>query len=207
MSRLPCDSWGVLFFCAAVVGAVTGGCAPGETPLEPLPARATVGLGHLAPAIPAPTKAPVEPLDELAEKAIDQAEQLIAAGKARKGVELLTQAVDEGTDHPRFLRTLGLGQMQLQQHDKARKNLLRAAQLDSDDLEVQLALGKLAIGAKQHQEAILTLRVALSCTGAVDEEPATGEALLLLAQQLHAQGYWTASLECYRELCALIEQY
>ena len=207
MSRLPCDSWGVFFFCAAVMGAVVGGCAPGETPLEPLPARATVGLEHLAPAIPVPTKAPVEPLDELAKKAIDQAEQLIAAGKARKGVQLLTQAVDEGTDHPRFRRTLGLGQIQLKQNEEARKNLSRAAQLDSDDLDVQLALGKLAIGAKQYQEAILTLRVALSCTGAVDEEPTTGEALLLLAQQLHAQGYWTASLQCYRKLCTLIEQH
>jgi len=195
VNRSPLVCRCVLFAALAGVPLWFAGCGPSPAPL---PDKATIPLGRLRPPVRAePSEVP--PLDPLAEQVLTQAEELIDKGQHAAAAGLLTQALGENFDHPRFLLDLGRAWAGMGRR-QARETLERAAELEADNPRIHLALAKLQIAAQKYPEAVIRLRKALACPEATDADPCTGETLLLLGQLLHKQGYWTAALECWNRL-------
>ena len=194
-------AWWALLVCGILAGA---SCTPGSPAassaptVKPLSAEAKLPLDKLPPALTKPVNAPG--WDDLPPRVADsvrQAEQLLAQRQYARAIDLLERAAGFDPANVRIRRALGLAYFHLPNWGKALENLRQSAEKRGDDLEVQLALGRLYAGQKQKDQAVLALRTALLCSEADPSDPRTGEAVIRLAKLLDEKGYWTATLECY----------
>jgi len=194
-------AWWALLVCGVLAGASCtpdGPAASSAPALKPLPPEAKLPLDKLSPVLAKPVNAPG--WDDLPPRVADsvrQAEQLLAQRQYARAIDLLERAAGFDPANARIRRALGLAYFHLPNWGKALENLRQSAEKRGDDLEVQLAMGRLYAGQKQKDQAVLALRTALLCSEADPSDPRTGEAVIRLAKLLDEQGYWTAALECY----------
>lgn len=205
--------------CVVLLGVT--GCGPaeqnsqtppavehGESPSERLDEKAMVAFDELEPRVEAPRDDEDIPEPQpRAKEALEEAEQLLEEQNNFGAVRLLERAVGFDPDHPAIRRTLGLAYARQRNWAKALENFRRAVEVAPDDLQLQVWLGLLAIGQDRHEDAVIAFRRALKCSDAQPSEPSAAEALLRLAQLLHDQGYYSASLECYRRLDGWIQDH
>ncbi len=173
---------------------------PGEAPIEPIPAKALLGLHELTPSIEPPTSKPEDhPLPEPVRDEVAQAKTLIAQRSFAKAVAKLERASGFAPGNAQILRLLGRAYIGLSNRGKAEVNLAAAAKAAGDDLETHLLLGQLAASQQHSEQAIRQIRTAMLCSEVSPENPRAAEALLTLALLLDKEGYWSASLEAYRK--------
>jgi len=179
-----------------------------ESPTEPLPARALLGLDELTPSIEPPKGKPEDkPLPERVRDQVAQGRNLIAHRNFAKAVEQLERAAGFAPGNAQILRLLGQAYVGLPNRGKAQANLAAAAKVAGDDLETQLLLGQLAAAQQHNDQAIRHIRTALLCSQASPENPRAAEALLTLALLLDRDGYWSAALEAYRKFGKWVGQH
>ncbi len=193
------------------------GCAPQTPPPEGLATRpelreapgkkALTELGDLEPQVEKPTNPTLDELPERVEKLLQAGKENLLREDYTEAVDILDRAVGFAPSDPRLRRALGLAYLGMGNIGKARSNLIEAARGAPDDLEVQLALGRLALVSGDAVEAITRLRTALKCSGAASENPHAAETLLLLGRLLQEREYLTAALQCFDRLSKWIEDH
>ncbi|MCE5279619.1 MAG: tetratricopeptide repeat protein [Planctomycetaceae bacterium] len=163
----------------------------------PLPPRALLGLDDILPPVQRPAKGAVAELPARAAAALKEAQELLERDDPAAALVKAQRAEGFAPDHPGVLRVTGLIYRQLKNPGSAIKALTAAAAADGDDLDVQLALGRLALLAGNRDEALLRLRTAVKCSQATPDNPLAGEAMRDLAAMLEQQGYSAAALQCW----------
>ncbi len=175
--------------------------------LPPLPERATRTLANLTPALAAPTSRPyTKELPAQAKKALLEAQQLIQTRNISGAIDRLDRASRFDPDNPQVCRMLGTAYLVLPDRGKAFEQFNRAVKNAPDDLESHMRLGELLAGQGQIPGAILEFRTARLCPAYKPAEPVAALTLFHLANTLEADGYWTASLECFNQLNEWIEK-
>ena len=172
----------------------------GQSPIEPIPAKALLGLHELKPSIEPPTGKPEDPpLPERFRNQVVQARNLIAQRNFAKAVAQLERVGGFAPGNAQVLRLLGQAYIGLSNRGKAEANLTAAVKAAGDDLDTHLLLGQLAASQQRNDQAIRQIRTAMLCSKASPGNPRAAEALLTLALLLDREGYWSASLEAYRK--------
>lgn len=172
----------------------------GESPTEPIPAKALLGLDELAPSIDPPSGKPEDhPLPERIRDEVARARNLLAQRSFANAAAQLERAAGFAPGNAQVLRLLGQAYIGLSNRGKAEANLAAAVKAAGDDLDTHLLLGQLAASQQHNDQAIREIRTALLCSKASPENPRAAEALLTLALLLDKNGYWSASLDAYRK--------
>ena len=164
---------------------------------KPLPRRALVKLEALKPLVARPVNRPQAALPQRAAALLAEARRHMQQRRVTNAVQVLERAKGFSPNDPRIHRTLGIAQMMLNNPGLARESLMIAAQTAPDDATVQIMLGKLAAAAGNRDEAMMRFRTALVCTDAGPRNAVAAEALVRLGAGLQADGFWTASLQCW----------
>jgi tetratricopeptide (TPR) repeat protein len=173
--------------------------------LAPLPARALLPLDAIAPKLPAPvTPADAETLPARAAEIVPTAEDKIKRGNFTEAIDILDRARGFAPDSARIRRDLGFAYAGANERGKAEANLLIAAKTAPDNVRLHLLLGQYAELQKQYVSALTHFRTGLLCSDAKGENPDTGETLARLGAALEQQEYYTAALEAYAQLEAMI---
>ncbi len=175
-----------------------------QAPSQPLDPQALLALDELTPAIDTPSNPPLPVLNGIVEKSLALAQQRADQGKYESAIRLLRQAVGRDFLDPRFDRLWGFLKLATKDNAGAIGHLASAAAAQPDDMELQVALGELAVKQGLNKEAVLAFRTALKCSQASSDDTLRGRALLGLAVQLKAKGNWFASNQCYEQLASIL---
>jgi tetratricopeptide (TPR) repeat protein len=170
-----------------------------------LPAKAWTPLAKLSP----PVARPANPAnaDELPERAVEpvkQAEEHMAKENYFQAEQLLSRASGFDPGNPRIQRDLGLTYAGLGNRAKAEPALAAAVKQTPDFVRLHLLLAQYAEIAGRTADAIVSLRTAVQCSDATDDNPDTAEAWLKLGGLLEREGCLAAALECNQKLLGLL---
>lgn len=178
-------------------GRVLTGDAEAHLPPPPKP---EMTLAQLQP----PIASPVNPSDqaqlpEQLVKTIAEGQERLDRGDYRGAISQVIGLTENDPNLHAARRIMGLAYARLANRTKGLEHLRFAVGSRPNDLEAQLALGRM-LAQYEKDEAIITLRTALKCTAAIPAEPQTAEALFILSNLLQNKGYFTAAIECLTEL-------
>ncbi len=204
------------FFLAAIYLAMAG-CATqtkvaGRAATRPdsrpaLDKKALLKLEELRPPVKKPSNPPLDELSGQVSKLFRAAQKRMDDQDYTDAVDILERAVGFAPSDPRLRKMLGMAYLGVANAAKARPNLIEAAEVAPDDLELQLVLGRLALMAGRQEMATIRLRTALKCSDVKPENPQAAEAMALLGQLLQKQGYFTASLQCFDRLAKWFDRH
>lgn len=125
-------------------------------------------------------------------------------GNRREEGRLLDQAI--ALDPQSFELHKSLGDLYAEASDaRAAGEWERAAQVEPDHLDLQIALGRAAMDEGDPAKAIEHLRLALQTGEYRRGDPGAGEAEFLLASVLQKEGYDRAALQLYERLMARLQ--
>jgi len=198
-----------------LLAGVLAGCrpstapeAPATRPAHPGREKSLLSLDQLRPVIEPPlaTRQSEELPNELS-AIVANAEELLKAERFSEALAELSNVAGSADEYHRIARVIALSLANTPDRAKAIEALERAVNLSQDDLEVQLALARLYSAGKQDNSAILTLRKALVCSQATEENPLAGEALLRLGELLSEHGYYTAAAQCMEQLAQRLDRH
>ncbi|MCE5327007.1 MAG: tetratricopeptide repeat protein [Planctomycetaceae bacterium] len=199
--RVIACCWAVALALALGAMAVQSGRASAEAAsqaaTQPLPPRALAELDDILPRVARPQKGVLAELPARAAEALKEAQDLLAKEDLAAALTKAQRAESFSPDHPAVMRTLGLIYARLNNPGSAAKALTLAVAANGDDLEVQAALGHLALLAGDKNEALQRFRTAVTCSQVAADNVLAGEAMRDLAQMLYQQGYFAASLRCW----------
>ncbi len=198
-----CFLAGGLIGCTQTEGPST---APRE--VTPLSAKALAVLADLTPPVARPARRPPSaPGEPRARRPFENASTLVDQGRNSAAVAELEKALGYAPGDLAVRRMLGLCYARLRAEAKAGPHLTAVADGAGDDVRVQLAMARIARLGGRREVMIVRYRLALLCSDADDDAPATNEALYNLGTLLQEDGYLTASLACYDRLAANIEKH
>ncbi|MCK5113581.1 MAG: tetratricopeptide repeat protein [Phycisphaerae bacterium] len=175
---------------------------------KPLPPKALVKFAQLKPAIATPKNIPYSrELHPNATKAIAAAAVLVKKKDLPGAIEKLQRAQGFDPANPQIHRLLGEVYFSMGDFTKAYENLTLASKYLSDDIALQLGLGRTCVVQKKYDLAIRHFRTALVCSNAKELGSDYAIGLLFLYRLLDAQGYWTAAAECNERLSVLLREH
>jgi len=186
------------------------GCAsPGKAPAGPAATdESRLRLDQLRPTITKPVNQPdADKVPDPLLADVEAAEKFLADRQFSRVIGLLAPALKCAGDNPRVLRVLGLAYAGTAKNDVAIKLLTQAGRAAPDDIELQVALGRLHAAKRQRRQAILAFRKALACSQAAENSPAAAEALLWLGNLLNRQRLYAAALDSYTDLEGRIDRH
>lgn len=170
--------------------------------------KATLSLAQLRPAIAKPNNPPgVDELPEDILPAVVAAEKLLAGRKFALAIDQLAPVASLAGEYPRLARVLALAYAAMPDQAKAADALAKAAAMAPDDIEIQLATGRLHAAGQRNDSAILAFRTALLCSEASEDSPLAAEALLWLSDLLAKEGHYAAAAECVTQLGERIDKH
>jgi predicted Zn-dependent protease len=170
--------------------------------------KAALSLGQIKPQLAFPKAAPTSAPSSLppveAVRLFAQARIAVLDGKRTEAGRLLDQAI--ALDPGSFDLHKSLGDLYGAASDaRAAGEWEKAAAIEPDHLDLQIALGRQAMDAGDSAQGLEHLRLALETAQYRRGDPAAGEADFLLASALQKEGYDRAAIEIYQRLLARLQ--
>jgi len=109
-------------------------------------------------------------------------------------------------DSPRVLKALGMIWMAKREYEKAANYFRMSLDVDPDDLQVQVNLGRVYLMQDKPEEALYCFRAALRTKQAKPDNIETAYAALYRSRLLEKLGYYTAALQSYDYFETLVRQ-
>jgi len=180
------------------------------TPPPPRPVRtAAEKLAGLPPDVTPPENKQFDepPLPAQAQKAVDEAQQLIEDGSLDRARLRLERARGFVPDSLTIHRLLGRVFFLKNNTGMAADHFGRVLRAAPDDIEVQVLMGRIFDKEHNRTRALKAYRTAMLCSGVSADNPLAGFALYRLADLLEADGQPGPALDAFEVLSEWVDQH